>query len=99
MNVFQIDPIQDPRWARFVAEHPRASIFHTPEWLETLRRTYRYSAVALTTSGPGEPLSNGVVFCRVNSWVTGSRSVSLPFSDHCDPLVNTAEELAFSWQP
>jgi len=94
LNVFQIDPIQDPRWARFVAEHPRASIFHTPEWLETLRRTYRYSAVALTTSGPGEPLSNGVVFCRVNSWVTGSRSVSLPFSDHCDPLVNTAEEFS-----
>ncbi|HEX4922169.1 MAG TPA: GNAT family N-acetyltransferase, partial [Candidatus Bathyarchaeia archaeon] len=27
-----------------------------------------------------------------HSWLTGSRLVSLPFSDHCDPLVSDAEE-------
>jgi lipid II:glycine glycyltransferase (peptidoglycan interpeptide bridge formation enzyme) len=33
------------------------------------------------------------VFCRVKSWLTGSRLVSLPFSDHCEPLTQTNEEL------
>ncbi len=27
------------------------------------------------------------MLCRVNSWMTGRRLVSLPFSDHCNPLV------------
>jgi len=28
----------------------------------------------------------------VRSWLTGSRLVSLPFSDHCDPLIDRPEE-------
>lgn len=34
-----------------------------------------------------------MVFCAVSSWITGTRAVSLPFSDHCDPLVDDAEEI------
>src|SRR5262249_49138628 len=39
------------------------------------------------------PLRNGMVFCRVASWLTGTRLVSLPFSDHCDPLLTSSDEL------
>lgn len=28
-----------------------------------------------------------MLFCRVNSWLTGRRLVSLPFSDHCNALL------------
>ena len=73
--------------------HPRSSIFHTREWLDALRRTYKYKARAFTTSAPGNLLSNGIVFCQVKSWLTGSRLVSLPFSDHCDPLVESPGDL------
>jgi len=34
-----------------------------------------------------------MVFCRVESWLTGKRLVSLPFSDHCDVLVNSVTDL------
>jgi hypothetical protein len=40
---------------------------------------------------PGKELLNGIVFCRIRSWVSGSRLVSLPFSDHCEPLANPQE--------
>ena len=30
--------------------------------------------------------------CAVESWLTGRRLVSLPFSDHCEPLVDDADE-------
>lgn len=93
MTVHQVDPLRDPRWPALLERHSRATVFHSPEWLEALRRTYGYEPVALTTSGAGKDLCNGLVFCRVRSWLTGQRMVSLPFSDHCEPLVESEEEL------
>jgi CelD/BcsL family acetyltransferase involved in cellulose biosynthesis len=87
-----IHPIDDPRWDRFVKRHPCSSIFHTVEWLEALRRTYGYEPIVITTSPAGSDLRNGVVLCRVDSWLTGHRLVSLPFSDHCDALVDEEAE-------
>jgi len=92
MKVFTLDPLSDARWESFVMHHPRASIFHTRGWLEALQRTYGYEPVLYTTTPESEELKNGLVFCRIKSWLTGRRLVSLPFSDHCDPLVDTKEE-------
>src|SRR5580698_4409818 len=83
--VTSVDPLNDPRWPSFLASHPDASIFHTREWLNAVHRTYNYKPIAFTVSN-GEELSNAVVFCRIRSWLTGNRLVSLPFSDHCQPL-------------
>jgi Acetyltransferase (GNAT) domain len=38
-------------------------------------------------------LTNALVFCRVRSWLTGPRLISVPFSDHCAPLFETEDEL------
>lgn len=95
MGFYQTDPSRDLRWAELVETHPRASIFHTVGWLEALRRTYGYKPVVFTTSPPTGKLENGLVFCRVRSWLTGPRMVSLPFSDHCEPLFSRPEELDF----
>ncbi len=91
--VHQIDPLEDPRWEEFLEKHPRSSVFHTVAWLEALRRTYGYQPLVITTSSPGLDLENGLVFCRVDSWLTGRRWVSLPFSDHCAPLADDASDL------
>lgn len=92
---YQLDPTHDRRWGDFLERHPRSSVFHSVGWLEALRRTYGYEPVVFTTSPPTGALQNGVVFCRINSWLTGNRLVSLPFSDHCEPLCDSAEDLAF----
>jgi CelD/BcsL family acetyltransferase involved in cellulose biosynthesis len=93
MTVYQLDPLTDPRWRDLVQRHARASVFHTCAWLDALKRTYRYEPTAFTTSSPRSELQNAVVFCDIRSWMTGHRLVSLPFSDHCDPLVDDGEEL------
>ena len=92
---YQLDPIHDPRWAELVEKHPKASVFHTVAWLQALRHTYGYEPVAFTTSPPTGELKNGIVFCRINSWLTGHRLVSLPFSDHCEPLCDSTEDVNF----
>ncbi len=93
MPVYQIDPTRDERWDEFLQKHTNASIFHTRGWLEALRQTYDYKPIAFTTSPPGSPLTNGLAFCGISSWLSGARLVSLPFSDHCTPLVQSPDEL------
>ncbi len=94
MTVYELDPLEDPRWAVFLQRHPRASIFHSAGWLDALRQTYGYLPSAMTTSDPNSDLTNGVVFCHVRSWLTGHRLVSLPFSDHCELLVRSTDDVA-----
>lgn len=93
MNVYPFNPLADTRWDEFVAHHPESSVFHTSAWLRALQQTYGYEPLACTTTRPGVPLQNALVLCRVKSWLTGSRLVSLPFSDHCQPLVDDPDSL------
>jgi CelD/BcsL family acetyltransferase involved in cellulose biosynthesis len=90
--VYTFNPLQDPRWAELSQRHPRASVFHTTGWLEALHRTYGYEPVVYTTCPPETRLTNGIVFCRIHSWLTGRRMVSLPFADHCEPLIENPEQ-------
>lgn len=92
LGVFEIDPLRDSRWEDFIRTHPKASVFHTTSWLTALRETYQYQPAVLCTSPPNDPLTAGLVYCRVKSWLTGNRVVSLPFSDHCEPLLDTIQE-------
>jgi hypothetical protein len=91
-GLYELDPLADSRWPEFVARHSRSSVYHSQPWLESLKRTYGYTPVVYTTTPPGSELKNGLVFCHVQSWLTGRRMVSLPFSDHCEPLVDDSQE-------
>jgi hypothetical protein len=92
MPIFEVDPLNDPRWKVLVDTHPRSSAFHSVEWLDTLFRTYHYTPKVYTTCASDVALTNGIVLCQIDSWLTGSRLVSLPFSDHCEPLVRDSLE-------
>jgi len=92
MSIQTINPLSDDRWDRLVAHHPRASVFHQRGWLEALGRSYGYQPLVLTSAAADKPLRDGIVLCRVSSWITGTRLVSLPFSDHCEPLLDEAGE-------
>jgi CelD/BcsL family acetyltransferase involved in cellulose biosynthesis len=89
-----IDPLVDTRWDDLVARHPRASAFHRRGWLAALNQTYGYKPFVLTSASASEPLTDGIVACQITSWLTGSRIVSLPFADHCEPLLNESDGTA-----
>src|SRR5215510_5456746 len=88
VNIHILDPLVDNRWDELVAQHACASVFHERGWLEALARTYGYEPFVLTTTPASQRLDNGVVLCRISSWMTGTRLVSLPFADHCEPLLS-----------
>jgi hypothetical protein len=87
------NPLSDRRWDDLIAQHPKASAFHQRGWLEALVRTYGYEPVVFTTTPPGVALQNGLLYCHVKSWLTGHRLVSLPFSDHNEPICDGEEEM------
>ena len=89
----QIDPVNDARWSRFINSHPDASVFHTPEWLRVLQQTYGFQCVAYVATRSDREVASGQVFCRVKSWLTGNRLVSVPFSDHAAILGGEPDEL------
>ena len=88
MGIYTFNPLHDPRWSEFILRHPESSVFHSVPWLKALNGTYGYEPVVYTTDQPEQPLTNGLLFCEVRSWLSGTRLVSLPFSDHCQPLAD-----------
>jgi CelD/BcsL family acetyltransferase involved in cellulose biosynthesis len=92
VNINIANPLSGSRWDELVASHPRASAFHTRGWIEALVRTHGYEPLVLTSARPGEPMDAGIVLCRVSSWITGTRLVSLPFADHCEPLLDHMDD-------
>jgi hypothetical protein len=94
MRASWIEPIADTRWPAFVAGHTLSCAFHTRPWLEALRLAYGYRTTALAIEDGDGRLTSAIVFCRIESWLTGARLVSLPFSDHADPLVDNLDDHA-----
>lgn len=90
MDMVCIDPLCDPRWQRLIDRH-ESDVFHSPAWMRVLTETYGFEIRALVASdASGEPQA-GIPFARVTD-ILGSRIVSIPFSDYCDPLVGDRDE-------
>lgn len=81
-----IDPRTYPNWNERLLDLPQVSIFHTVNWLRVLHGTYGYRPVYFACFEAGKPAVL-LPMLEVKSWITGARGVSLPFSDHCEPIM------------
>ncbi len=61
------------------------SFFHTMEWAKVLNDSYSYTPKCFLIYDDDE-LVGIVSLMFIESWLTGKRAVSLPFSDYCGPL-------------
>lgn len=81
-----LDPITDARWSTLIQRAPNAGVFHHPLWLRLLRDCYGYPISAVCLVGTDGELRSGLPIATVRSRLTGTRLVSVPFSDVCGPL-------------
>lgn len=87
-----IDPLTTPEWDARVADFPGATIFHGAAWARTLQHAYGFRPeyhVLRDAAGDAALMP----LMEVNSWLTGRRGVSLPFTDACAPLCRAPEAL------
>ncbi len=79
-----VDPLGSD-WDRMVGSFPNANAFHRSDWARTLKSAYGFQPCYLAEGRPDAPTTI-LPLMEVSSWVTGTRGVSLPFTDHCEPL-------------
>ncbi len=83
MTVLDLD---DPRWLAFVSDSAAATPFHHPAWARLLSESYGFHAFAMVSEKDGA-ISGGLPVVEVKRPLGVRRWVSLPFTDHCAPLV------------
>lgn len=76
----QINPLESPDWDAKLTARPDFTFFHGAAWQRVLTATYGFTPLFLAHENTLWPLM------EVNSWLTGKRGVSLPFTDNCEPL-------------
>ncbi len=86
-----VNPIEFPRWNESLRSLPGDSFFHTSSWAEVLRKSYHYTPVYFTIREQAA-MKALLPIMEVNSFLTGKRGVSLPFTDYCEPAVSDAAQ-------
>lgn len=92
-EVRQENPLTKPRWDDRLGNWPAAGVFHGTAWARVLHDSYGFEPIYLSLGNPSQP--DGLLpLMDVRSWLTGSRGISLPFTDECEPLLDDPD----SWR-
>ncbi len=87
-----VNPLEHPDWDAPLTRRPDFSFFHTAAWTRVLAETYGFKPAWLAQDQSFLPLM------EVDSWLTGRRAISLPFTDNCPALVATADDFRKLYQ-
>jgi hypothetical protein len=87
-----VDPLAQPNWDDLLIPFEHATFFHTTSWARVIHDTYGYKALYFTVRRD-EKIIGLIPVMEVKSRLTGTRGVSIPFTDICHPLVESPEIL------
>jgi len=81
-----INPAAEEGWDALLGTSAQVAFYHSSNWAKVLAESYGYAPMYFTI------VMNGVLkalipVMEVNSWITGRRAVSLPFTDYCEPIM------------
>jgi hypothetical protein len=93
MNDIKIlNPLEISDWDDQILSLPGHSFFHSAAWARVLHESYGYRPLYFSLL-EGERIRALLPMMEVNSFLTGRRGVSLPFSDSCPPLLENQGQL------
>jgi hypothetical protein len=84
-GVLIVDPLKTADWDQQLARFPAAGFFHSAAWARVLHDSYGYNPVYFVRK-EADRLASILPVMEINSWLTGRRGVSLPFTDDCEVL-------------
>lgn len=80
------------QWDAYVNSHPVGTPYHLSHWIRTLQETYSFKPVMYVNKNEKDVIK-GILPCfLIKTFLTGSRLVSLPFSDYGGPLFSDETE-------
>lgn len=90
-------PVDDAisRWDRFVEEHPFGWFHHLSGWKKVLENSFKHMKghYFVRMDESGNNIRAALPVFQVNSWLTGNRIVSIPFSSLCDPFISDSDDM------
>lgn len=92
-----VDPLTLPDWDAIAASLPGSSVFHGAAWARVLHRTYGFAPRYLINYADGVAQAALPLF-EAQSWLTGRRGISLPFTDECPPLCSGGSAFHPLWK-
>jgi hypothetical protein len=89
LNISIINPIEHPHWDELLLTADRATFFHTTAWARVLSESYGYKPLYFAAIDNGK-LAGLIPVMEIKSFLTGKRGVSLPFTDFCPIVADSA---------
>ena len=86
-----LNPLKYNGWNEKITEHKGYTFFHTSQWARLISKTYGYTPVFQVIKEQNE-ITGILPLMEVNSFITGKRGISLPFSDFSNPLVQDSDQ-------
>jgi len=86
--------LDDREWLRLVQRSEDATAFHLPAWSFAVCETYGFPGFVLAVEGDGGRVAAGLPVIEVRDLLGRRRLVSLPFTDHCPPLIQEGTDSA-----
>lgn len=90
MKFSLLNPVEHPHWDDLLLTAERATFFHTSAWARVLSESYGYKPHYFCIIEGGR-LTGLIPVMEIDSFLTGKRAVSLPFTDICHPIADTAD--------
>jgi len=82
MDIRIVDPGLNPQWNELILNNFDPDIFHSAEWCQVLKSSYKLRPIYFVASEARKPVAI-IPLAEARSSLTGNRGVSLPFSDYC----------------
>ena len=90
MHIQILNPLETPHWDDLLLTADRATFFHTTAWARVLSQSYGYKPLYFSIIEGGR-LAGLIPVMEIDSFFTGKRGVSLPFTDICQPIADSRE--------
>lgn len=87
--IFKItDPKSDPRWNKFIDEHPQGTLYHLSAWSNVLSETFGYQPLGILMENQDSDQIKGVMpLMVINRPLYGKRVACLPMTTYCNNLI------------
>ena len=93
MNIQIINPCAYPHWDSLLETSKETTFFQTTAWARVLAESYGYKPLYFTVI-ENRKLAGLIPVMEIDSWLTGKRGVSLPFTDFCNPVAREPDVFA-----
>ncbi len=96
MTIEIVNPLDFHGWDELILTHPDATLFHSAQWAKVLQCSYYFKPLYFLVRKKSKLMAL-IPLMEIDSYLTGKRGVSLPFTDFCFPLIANNVDVAPIW--